>query len=72
MGVQAGLDLWRGSFRSGRRDVAGVYFAYSNVDGLVTNPAASGLCAAAHRDSEPQRLLQRRLLDALWSGRLVS
>ncbi len=45
-GLQAGLDLWRGSLIPGHRDVAGVYFAYGNVatdvDGLVTNAAATG------------------------------
>jgi len=46
VGVQAGLDLWRGSFLPGHRDAAGVYFAYGNsavdVDGLVTNAAFTG------------------------------
>jgi outer membrane autotransporter protein len=46
IGVQAGLDLWRGSLMAGHRDAAGVYFAYGNsnvdVDGLVTNAAATG------------------------------
>ncbi|WP_227749310.1 autotransporter family protein [Paraburkholderia atlantica] len=46
LGVQAGLDLWRGSLMSGHHDAAGVYFAYGNsnadVDGLVTNAAATG------------------------------
>jgi outer membrane autotransporter protein len=45
-GLQAGLDLWRGSLIPGQSDVAGVYFAYGNVatdvDGLVTNAAATG------------------------------
>ncbi|MBB5510050.1 outer membrane autotransporter protein [Paraburkholderia sp. JPY681] len=45
IGVQAGLDLWRGSFLPGHHDVAGVYFAYGNgnvdVDGLVTNADAT-------------------------------
>ena len=45
-GMQGGLDLWRGSFLPGHRDVAGIYFAYGNgdvgVNGLVTNPAATG------------------------------
>jgi outer membrane autotransporter protein len=45
LGVQAGIDVWRGSFMPGHRDVAGVYFAYGNsnldVDGLVTNAAAT-------------------------------
>ncbi|MBV9014482.1 MAG: autotransporter domain-containing protein [Alphaproteobacteria bacterium] len=36
IGVQAGLDLWRGSFYPGHRDVAGVYFAYGNTDVDVT------------------------------------
>jgi outer membrane autotransporter protein len=45
IGVQAGVDLWRGSFLPGHRDAAGVYFAYGNgnvdVDGLVTNADAT-------------------------------
>ncbi len=45
LGVQAGLDVWRGSFLPGHRDAAGVYFAYGNgnvdVDGLVTNADAT-------------------------------
>jgi outer membrane autotransporter protein len=46
IGVQAGFDVWRGSFIPGHHDAAGVYFAYGNgvmdVNGLVTNPAATG------------------------------
>jgi hypothetical protein len=45
-GFQGGVDLWRGSFLPGHRDVAGVYVAFANsniaVDGLVTNAAATG------------------------------
>ncbi|MDH6153110.1 outer membrane autotransporter protein [Paraburkholderia sp. WSM4179] len=45
-GLQTGLDLWRGSIWPGHRDTAGVYFAYGygnvDVDGLVTNAAATG------------------------------
>ncbi|MFM0718114.1 autotransporter outer membrane beta-barrel domain-containing protein [Paraburkholderia strydomiana] len=45
LGVQAGVDVWRGSLIPGHRDVAGVYFAYGNsnldVDGLVTNATAT-------------------------------
>ena len=44
-GVQAGFDIWRGSFIPGHRDAAGLYFAYGNaamdVDGLVTNADAT-------------------------------
>jgi outer membrane autotransporter protein len=44
-GFQGGLDLWRGSVIPNHRDIAGVYFAYSNagvdVNGLITNPAAT-------------------------------
>jgi outer membrane autotransporter protein len=44
-GVQAGFDIWRGSFFPGHRDAAGLYFAYANsamgVDGLDTNPAGT-------------------------------
>jgi outer membrane autotransporter protein len=46
IGVQAGFDIWRGSFIPGHHDAAGVYFAYGNgavdASGLVTNPAATG------------------------------
>jgi outer membrane autotransporter protein len=46
IGMQAGLDLWRGSTYPGHRDAAGLYFAYGNadvdVDGLVTNAALTG------------------------------
>jgi outer membrane autotransporter protein len=45
LGVQAGFDIWRGSFIPGHHDAAGVYFAYGNgkvdVNGLVTNPAGT-------------------------------
>jgi outer membrane autotransporter protein len=45
-GLQGGVDLWRGNTVSGHRDSAGVYFAYGqaevNVNGLVTNPSATG------------------------------
>ncbi|MGF6305186.1 MULTISPECIES: autotransporter family protein [Paraburkholderia] len=45
-GLQTGLDVWRGSLLPGHRDAAGVYFAYAygsaDVDGLVTNAAATG------------------------------
>jgi len=44
-GVQAGFDIWRGSFIPDHRDAAGLYFAYANsamdVNGLVTNPTAT-------------------------------
>jgi outer membrane autotransporter protein len=40
-GIQAGVDLWRGSLIPGHSDTAGLYFAYSNahvgVDGLVSS-----------------------------------
>ena len=46
IGVQAGFDIWRGSLIPGHRDAAGLYFAYGNsasdVNGLVTNPGATG------------------------------
>jgi outer membrane autotransporter protein len=45
-GIQSGFDLWRGALFSWGRDVAGLFFAYSNasidVNGLVTNPTATG------------------------------
>ena len=45
LGVQAGFDIWRGSFIPGHRDAAGLYFAYGNtaldVDGLITNAAGT-------------------------------
>src|SRR5262249_60629049 len=46
LGLQSGLDIWRGSLLPGHRDSAGIYFAYGNsrldVDGLITNAAATG------------------------------
>jgi outer membrane autotransporter protein len=46
IGMQVGVDVWRGSLIPGQRDAAGVYFAYGNavadVDGLVTNADATG------------------------------
>ncbi|WP_233862443.1 autotransporter family protein [Paraburkholderia adhaesiva] len=46
IGVQTGVDLWRGSSLPGHHDAAGVYFAYGNsnvdVDGLITNAQATG------------------------------
>ena len=46
LGFQSGIDLWRGEWIPGHRDVAGVYFAYANagvdVNGLITNEAATG------------------------------
>jgi outer membrane autotransporter protein len=45
-GFQGGVDLWRVSLLPGHRDVAGVYIAFANsdinVNGLVTNAAATG------------------------------
>ena len=45
-GIQSGFDLWRGALFPWGRDAAGIYFAYGNanidVNGLVTNPAATG------------------------------
>jgi outer membrane autotransporter protein len=45
-GFRGGVDLLRSSFLPGHRDVAGVYIAFANsdigVNGLVTNPAATG------------------------------
>ena len=44
-GFQAGIDLLRGSLIAGQYERAGLYVAYGdtnvNVDGLVTNPAAT-------------------------------
>ncbi|WP_247838114.1 autotransporter outer membrane beta-barrel domain-containing protein [Bradyrhizobium sp. 200] len=44
-GFQSGIDLLRGEWLPGHRDVAGIYFAYANanvdVTGLVTNEAAT-------------------------------
>jgi hypothetical protein len=40
-GIQTGIDVWRGSLIPGHSDTAGLYLAYGNVDGLVTNPAAT-------------------------------
>jgi outer membrane autotransporter protein len=45
-GFQGGVDVWRGSFLPGHRDAIGVYLAFANsninVNGLVTNAAATG------------------------------
>jgi outer membrane autotransporter protein len=45
-GFQGGVDLLRTSFLPGHRDVAGVYLGFANsdinVNGLVTNAAATG------------------------------
>ena len=45
-GFQSGFDLLRGEWIPGHRDAAGIYMAYANagvdVNGLVTNPAATG------------------------------
>jgi outer membrane autotransporter protein len=45
-GIQTGFDVWRGSLIAGHSDTAGIYLSYGNahvdVDGLVTNPAATG------------------------------
>lgn len=44
-GLQSGIDLLRGEWLPGHRDVAGIYFAFANanvdVTGLVTNEAAT-------------------------------
>jgi outer membrane autotransporter protein len=45
IGLQTGVDVWRGSLAPGHIDRAGLYFAYGNgnvdVNGIVTNPAAT-------------------------------
>jgi outer membrane autotransporter protein len=44
-GIQTGFDFFRGSLIPGHSDTAGIYLSYANahvdVDGLVTNPAAT-------------------------------
>ena len=46
LGFQSGIDLWRGEWIPGHRDAAGIYVGYANanvdVNGLVTNEAATG------------------------------
>ena len=46
LGFQSGIDLWRGEWMPGHRDAAGIYVGYANanvdVNGLVTNEAATG------------------------------
>ena len=46
LGLQSGIDLWRGEWMPGHRGAAGIYFAYANanvdVNGRVTNEAATG------------------------------
>ena len=45
LGFQSGIDLWRGEWMPGHRDVGGIYFAYANanvdVSGRVTDEAAT-------------------------------
>ena len=45
VGIQTGVDVWRGSLIPGHSDTAGVYFAYgygnASVEGLVTNAPAT-------------------------------
>jgi outer membrane autotransporter protein len=45
VGLQTGVDIWRGSLIPGHTDSAGLYFGYGNgyvdVNGLVTNAAAT-------------------------------
>lgn len=61
-GFQSGIDLLRGEWLPGHRDVAGIYFAYANanidVTGLVTNEAVTNYAL---------RKTGRLDLDA-WSG----
>jgi outer membrane autotransporter protein len=58
-GFQGGIDLLRGSLIAGHAERAGLYAAYGdtnvNVDGLVTNPAATAYIlshtGSAHLDA---------------------
>ena len=75
-GFQGGLDLWRGSFLPGHRDAAGVYFglwptATSEVNGLVTNAAATGYVLTDTGTLNLNAYSTGALLDALWPERLV-
>ena len=75
-GFQAGFDMWRGKFLPGHRDATGLYFAYGNTDldvnGLVTNAAATAYVPRRTGSTRSLRLFRRGLLDALRPWRLVS
>lgn len=74
-GLQAGIDLWRGNSLSGHRDAAGVYFAYSqaavNVDGFVTNAAATGYVLTHTGSLNLNAYSAGGVLDPLRSRRVV-
>ncbi len=75
LGFQSGIDLWRGEWIPGHRDAAGIYVGYANanvdVNGLVTNEAATGFVLRQDRRPQSRCLVGRGLLDALRPGRLV-
>ena len=75
-GFQGGIDLLRGSLIAGHYERAGLYGAYgdvnADVDGLVTNPAATAYVLTHTGSMNLNCLVGGRLLDACRARRLVS
>ena len=75
-GFQGGIDLLRGSLIAGHYDRAGLYGAYgdvhADVNGLVTNPAATAYVLTRTGSMNLNCLVGGRLLDACRARRLVS
>ena len=75
-GFQGGIDLLRGSLIAGHYERAGLYGAYgdvnADVDGLVTNPAATAYVLTHTGSMNLDCLVGGRLLDACRARRLVS
>ena len=75
-GFQGGIDLLRGSLIAGHYDRAGLYGAYgdvnADVNGLVTNPAATAYVLNRTGSMNLNCLVGGRLLDACRARRLVS
>ena len=76
LGVQTGLDLWRGSLYPRpsrcRRPLLRLRQQRCRCDRAGHQPGSNRLCSPAHRHPEPQLLFRRRLLDTLRPRRLVS
>ena len=75
-GFQGGIDLLRGSLIAGHHERAGLYGAYgdvsADVNGLVTNPAATAYVLTHTGSMNLNCLVGGRLLDAYRARRLVS
>ena len=73
---RSGIDLLRGSLIAGQYERAGLYGAYgdvhADVNGLVTNPAATAYVLTHTGSMNLQLLVGGRLLDAYRARRLVS